>query len=229
MRFADYARSGKLRAADRRSAPRRSTARSIGNPLGNITDFAELAEIAHRHGVPLIVDNTVPTPYCAGPFEHGADIVVHSLTKYLGGHGNLIGGVIVDQRQVPVGRSTGALPAASTSRTSATTASSTPKALGQRLHRPRAASCRCATWAPRSLPFKRLPDPAETADAGAAGMDRICDNTLAGSRWFSPATTRRCRGSAMPARRSARTNHLVREVTRAAAPRASLAFRRQGL
>ena len=69
---------------------------SVGNPLGNVTDFERLAEIAHRHGVPLIVDNTVPTPYLCRPFEHGADIVVHSLTKYLGGHGNSIGGVIVD-------------------------------------------------------------------------------------------------------------------------------------
>ena len=69
---------------------------SIGNPLGNITDFEKIAAIAHRHGVPLVVDNTVPTPYLLRPFEHGADIVVHSLTKYLGGHGNSIGGVIVD-------------------------------------------------------------------------------------------------------------------------------------
>jgi len=69
---------------------------SVGNPLGNITDFEKLADIAHRHGIPLIVDNTVPSPYLCRPFEHGADIVVHSLTKYLGGHGNSIGGVIVD-------------------------------------------------------------------------------------------------------------------------------------
>ncbi|WP_227814505.1 bifunctional O-acetylhomoserine aminocarboxypropyltransferase/cysteine synthase [Nitrogeniibacter aestuarii] len=74
---------------------------SIGNPLGNITDFARLAEVAHRHGVPLIVDNTVPTPYLCRPIEHGADIVVHSLTKYLGGHGNSIGGVIVDSGKFP--------------------------------------------------------------------------------------------------------------------------------
>ncbi|MBI4290476.1 MAG: aminotransferase class I/II-fold pyridoxal phosphate-dependent enzyme [Betaproteobacteria bacterium] len=74
---------------------------SIGNPLGNITDFEELASIAHRHGVPLIVDNTVPTPYLLRPFEHGADIVVHSLTKYLGGHGNSIGGAIVDSGKFP--------------------------------------------------------------------------------------------------------------------------------
>lgn len=74
---------------------------SIGNPLGNITDFEELAAIAHRHGVPLIVDNTVPTPYLLRPFEYGADIVVHSLTKYLGGHGNSIGGIIVDSGKFP--------------------------------------------------------------------------------------------------------------------------------
>lgn len=74
---------------------------SIGNPLGNITDFSRLADLAHRHGLPLIVDNTVPTPYLCRPIEHGADIVVHSLTKYLGGHGNSIGGVIVDSGKFP--------------------------------------------------------------------------------------------------------------------------------
>lgn len=74
---------------------------SIGNPLGNITDFEKIAAIAHRQGVPLIVDNTVPTPYLLRPFEHGADIVVHSLTKYLGGHGNSIGGIIVDSGKFP--------------------------------------------------------------------------------------------------------------------------------
>ncbi len=74
---------------------------SIGNPLGNITDLETIAAVAHRHGVPLIVDNTVPTPYLLRPFEHGADIVVHSLTKYLGGHGNSIGGIIVDSGKFP--------------------------------------------------------------------------------------------------------------------------------
>ena len=74
---------------------------TIGNPLGNVTDFKALADIAHRHGLPLIVDNTVPTPYLCRPFEHGADIVVHSLTKYLGGHGNSIGGAIVDSGKFP--------------------------------------------------------------------------------------------------------------------------------
>jgi O-acetylhomoserine (thiol)-lyase len=74
---------------------------SVGNPLGNITDLAALAEVAHAHGVPLIVDNTVASPYLCRPFEHGADIVVHSLTKYLGGHGTTIGGAIVDSGKFP--------------------------------------------------------------------------------------------------------------------------------
>ncbi len=74
---------------------------SIGNPLGNVTDIAALAKIAHEHGVPLIVDNTVPSPCLLRPIEHGADIVVHSLTKYLGGHGNSIGGAIVDSGKFP--------------------------------------------------------------------------------------------------------------------------------
>jgi O-acetylhomoserine (thiol)-lyase len=69
---------------------------SIANPGGVITDIAAIAAIARRAGVPLIVDNTLATPYLCKPFEHGADIVVHSLTKFLGGHGNSIGGLIVD-------------------------------------------------------------------------------------------------------------------------------------
>lgn len=69
---------------------------SIGNPAGNIVDIKKFAEIAHKHGVPLIVDNTVATPFLCRPFELGADIVIHSLTKYIGGHGTSIGGIIVD-------------------------------------------------------------------------------------------------------------------------------------
>tara|TARA_R110001592_G_scaffold319724_2_gene597464 strand:- start:14979 stop:16253 length:1275 start_codon:yes stop_codon:yes gene_type:complete len=69
---------------------------SIGNPAGNVVDLHKLAEIAHTHGVPLMVDNTVASPILCRPIEHGADIVIHSLTKYIGGHGTTIGGVIVD-------------------------------------------------------------------------------------------------------------------------------------
>ena len=76
-------------------------AETIGNPGGNVVDLRALADVAHAGGVPLIVDNTVATPYLCRPFEHGADIVVHSLTKYLGGHGNSIGGAIVDSGRFP--------------------------------------------------------------------------------------------------------------------------------
>ncbi|MGO2135107.1 O-acetylhomoserine aminocarboxypropyltransferase/cysteine synthase family protein [Marinobacter sp.] len=69
---------------------------SIGNPAGNVVDIARWAEIAHKHGIPLIVDNTVATPYLCRPFEHGADIVVHALTKYIGGHGTTLAGAVVD-------------------------------------------------------------------------------------------------------------------------------------
>ncbi len=74
---------------------------SVGNPLGNITDIEALAKIAHAHGIPLIVDNTVPSPYLCRPFEYGADIVVHALTKYIGGHGNSLGGMIIDSGNFP--------------------------------------------------------------------------------------------------------------------------------
>ena len=76
-------------------------AESVGNPLGNVTDIQALADLAHRHGVPLIVDNTVPSPYLLRPIEHGADIVVQSLTKYLGGHGTSLGGAIIDSGKFP--------------------------------------------------------------------------------------------------------------------------------
>lgn len=69
---------------------------SIGNPAGNVVDIARWADIAHAAGVPLIVDNTVPTPILCRVFDHGADIAIHSLTKYIGGHGTTIGGAIVD-------------------------------------------------------------------------------------------------------------------------------------
>ena len=100
VRFADYrdpASFEKLIDAKTKAV----YAETIGNPLGNITDIEKLAEIAHRHGIPLIVDNTVPSPYLLRPIEFGADIVVHSLTKYLGGHGNSIGGIIVDSGKFP--------------------------------------------------------------------------------------------------------------------------------
>ena len=74
---------------------------SVGNPAGNVCDIEALAKVAHRHGVPLIVDNTVATPVLLKPFEYGADIIIHSLTKFLGGHGTTLGGVIVDSGRFP--------------------------------------------------------------------------------------------------------------------------------
>ncbi|MGB1457723.1 O-acetylhomoserine aminocarboxypropyltransferase/cysteine synthase family protein [Spongiibacter marinus] len=74
---------------------------SIGNPSGNIADIRRLADLAHAHGLPLIVDNTVPSPFVLKPIEHGADIVIHAATKYIGGHGTSIGGLIVDSGKFP--------------------------------------------------------------------------------------------------------------------------------
>ena len=74
---------------------------TVGNPAGNICDIEALARVAHKHGVPLIVDNTVATPILLRPIEYGADIVVHSLTKFMGGHGTTLGGVIVDSGKFP--------------------------------------------------------------------------------------------------------------------------------
>jgi O-acetylhomoserine (thiol)-lyase len=100
VRFADYREPDSFaKLIDNRT--KALFCESVGNPLGNVTDFEKLAELAHANGIPLIVDNTVPTPYLCRPFEHGADIVVHALTKYLGGHGNSIGGCIVDSGKFP--------------------------------------------------------------------------------------------------------------------------------
>ncbi|HRX70605.1 MAG: aminotransferase class I/II-fold pyridoxal phosphate-dependent enzyme [Candidatus Competibacteraceae bacterium] len=99
-RFADYRDiEGMARLIDEKT--KAVFCESIGNPAANVVDFGALAAVAHAHGVPLIVDNTVPTPYLCRPFEHGADIVVHSLTKYMGGHGTSLGGVIVDSGLFP--------------------------------------------------------------------------------------------------------------------------------
>src|SRR6202040_3350771 len=77
-------------------APRAVFCETVGNPAGNICDVEAIAKVAHRHGVPLIVDNTVATPILMKPIDYGADVVVHSLTKFMGGHGTTLGGAIVD-------------------------------------------------------------------------------------------------------------------------------------
>ena len=100
VRFADYRDMNAL-AALMDGRTKAVFCESIGNPAANVVDFGALADVAHAHGVPLIVDNTVPTPYLCRPIEHGADIVALSLTKYMGGHGTTIGGVLVDSGKFP--------------------------------------------------------------------------------------------------------------------------------
>jgi O-acetylhomoserine (thiol)-lyase len=100
VRFAEAdspAAVGKLIDGDTRAV----ICESVGNPAGNICDVEALADIAHQHGVPLIVDNTVATPILLRPIDYGADIVVHSLTKFLGGHGTTLGGIVVDSGKFP--------------------------------------------------------------------------------------------------------------------------------
>src|SRR6266851_6237883 len=78
---------------------------TIGNPSGNVLDLETVAAIAHEHGVPLVVDNTFATPYLCRPFEWGADLVVHSTTKFLGGHGAALGGMVVESGRFDWGQS----------------------------------------------------------------------------------------------------------------------------
>ena len=102
VRFVDYRDADAMDAAinDRTKAV---FCESLGNPAGNVIDLEKTVEVAHHHGVPVIVDNTVPTPYLCRPFKFGADIAVHSLTKYMGGHGTSIGGIVVDSGNFPWG------------------------------------------------------------------------------------------------------------------------------
>ncbi len=113
VRFFDYRDPASLeKLIDSRT--RLVFAETIGNPLGNVVDLAAISAAAHKHGVPVIVDNTVATPILAKPFEHGVDIVVHSLTKYIGGHGNSIGGLIVDSGKFPWGEHAARFPSLNT-------------------------------------------------------------------------------------------------------------------
>jgi O-acetylhomoserine (thiol)-lyase len=125
-------------------------AETIGNPKINVLDIRTVADVAHEAGVPLIVDNTIATPYLIRPFEHGADIVVHSATKFLGGHGTTIGGVDRRRRHLPVVAARRPLPGL-TSPTPRTTARCTPprSATASPTSSRPACSC-CATSAPRS-------------------------------------------------------------------------------
>ena len=175
---------------------------SIGNPAGNIVDLAAFAKVAHARGVPLIVDNTVATPVLCKPIEHGADIVVHSLTKYVGGHGNSLG-VIVDSGKFPWADH--ARFPSSPNPSPPTTGWSIRRPLGRRPSSAGCAQCRCATRA-RRWPHERLPAAAGTGDPEPAhGSATWTNATPAGGP--SPQTspqgglghTPACRATPLPA------------------------------
>ncbi|MBP9591295.1 MAG: aminotransferase class I/II-fold pyridoxal phosphate-dependent enzyme [Steroidobacteraceae bacterium] len=153
---------------------------SVGNPAGNVTDFGALAEIAHRHGIPLIVDNTVPTPYLCRPFEHGADIVVHSLTKYLGGHGTSIGGALVDSGQFPWSQHAKKFPRLNTPDVSYHGVVYT-EAFGPAAYIGRARVVPLRNMGAAISPFNSFLV-LQGIETLALRMDRICDNTLAIAR-----------------------------------------------
>jgi O-acetylhomoserine (thiol)-lyase len=150
---------------------------SVGNPLGNITDFEALSDIAHRHGIPLIVDNTVPSPYLCRPFEHGADIVVHSLTKYLGGHGNSIGGVLVDSGRFPWAEHASKFPRLNTPDVSYHGVVYT-EAFGSAAYIGRARVVPLRNMGAAISPFNSFLV-LQGIETLALRMDRICDNALA--------------------------------------------------
>ena len=196
-------------------------AESVGNPLGNITDIAALAELAHRHGLPLIVDNTVPSPYLLRPIEHGADIVVQSLTKYLGGHGTSLGGAIIDSGKFPWAEHKARFKRLNEPDISYH---------GWSIPRPSArppisaapAWCRCATPARRSR-RSFLPDPAGHRDAGAAGgshrrergqgrrLPARASQGRVGQLRRPAGSPRPCVGAEVPGRQGAGPVHLRRE------------------
>jgi O-acetylhomoserine (thiol)-lyase len=149
---------------------------SVGNPLGNVTDFAALADIAHRHGIPLIVDNTVPTPYLCRPFDHGADIVVHSLTKYLGGHGNSIGGMLVDSGRFPWAKHADKFPRLNSPDVSYHGVVFT-EALGAAAYIGRARVVPLRNMGAALSPFNAFLI-LQGVETLALRMDRVCDNTL---------------------------------------------------
>ncbi len=154
---------------------------SLANPGGTFVDIAAIAAVAHKHGLPLIVDNTMATPYLVRPLEHGADIVVHSLTKFMGGHGNSMGGVIVDGGTFDWSKS-GNYPMLSQPR---------PEYAGMVLHSTFgnfafAIACRVLglrDFGPAISPFNAFM-PLTGIETLPLRMQRHCDNALAVAKWL---------------------------------------------
>ena len=200
--------------------PRRSSARRIGNPKNDVLDIEGVAEVAHENGIPLIVDNTVPTPYLIRPFEWGADIVVHSATKFIGGHGTSIGGVIVDGGTFDFGAS-GRFPSFTEPDPSYHGLAVLAGARPGRLHHqgPRAAAARHRRG---DLAVQRLPVPAGPRDAEPADGAPHRQRPGGGRVPRRPAT--RSSGSTTPACRRARGTSGPRSTAPARAAARCLAF-----
>jgi O-acetylhomoserine (thiol)-lyase len=195
---------------------------SVGNPLGNVTDFEKLAEIAHKHGVPVIVDNTVPSPYLCRPFEHGADIVVHALTKYLGGHGNSIGGIIVDSGKFPWAEHKTKFKRLNEPDVSYHGVVYT-EALGAAAYIGRARVVPLRNMGAAISPFNAFLI-LQGIETLALRMDRTCENTLAIAKFLQ--TIRRSAGSIMPACPITRTTHWSRSTWVGALPASSTSVSR---
>jgi O-acetylhomoserine (thiol)-lyase len=181
VRFADYRNPDSFKPLiDART--KAIFCESVGNPLGNVVDIAALAKIAHEAGVPLIVDNTVPTPYLCRPIEHGADIVVHALTKYLGGHGNSIGGIIVDSGKFPWAQHKERFKRLNTPDVSYHGVIYT-EALGPAAYIGRARVVPLRNTGAAISPFNSFLI-LQGIETLAVRMDRICDNTLAVAKFL---------------------------------------------
>ncbi|GIV59002.1 MAG: hypothetical protein KatS3mg043_0091 [Rhodothermaceae bacterium] len=166
VRFADDDRPESLeRLIDEKTAA--VYCESIGNPAGNIVDLEALAAMAHRNGVPLIVDNTVATPVLIKPIDYGADIVVHSLTKYMGGHGTSLGGVIVDGGTFPWADHADRYPMLTRPEPAYHGVVYT-EAFGPAAYIARARTVPLRNTGSAISPVQRLPDPAGPRDAAAA-------------------------------------------------------------
>mgnify|MGYP002780697788 CR=1 FL=1 len=181
VKFADY-RDPESFARQIDDRTRAVFCESVGNPLGNVTDFAAVAEVAHRAGVPLIVDNTVPSPYLCRPFEHGADVVIHSLTKYLGGHGTSIGGVLVDSGRFPWAQHKDKFPRLNTPDVSYHGVVYT-EAFGPAAYIGRARVVPLRNMGAAISPFNSFLV-LQGIETLALRMDRICDNALAIARYL---------------------------------------------
>ena len=140
---------------------------TVGNPAGNVCDIEALADVAHRAGVPLIVDNTVPTPILVRPIDYGADVVLHSLTKFLGGHGTTIGGVIIDSGKFPWTRHAARFPMLDAARRVLPRPGLYRSLRADRLHRP-LSQCVPADHGLGVVASQRLPAAAGHRDGGSA-------------------------------------------------------------